>query len=382
MDRRSFMLYVAKGVTMSTSFLIQLMIARMSGAEGFGVWSLFLNLSLIFTTIGDWGVTLNGPAMMLQANGQSWAASANYWRKRIAFFAGILMLLVIYSMYPKLAPVMVFGMSMVLGHGFLQDWHDRGLMRPDRASYRQMLQGLLQVSAVALVIYFKGSFEWVLGAYACMAALTYFIFYKKLAYSSEEKFSHRNWLGKQFPVLAGWALYYLTYNLPALLLGYLYQPAILGQYASHYFIYATVGTFSVITMDIFMAKTDDADRRFWLSLSSVLGMLMIACSSFYYPFIFGKKGFIWDSLLNIEMVILCGVLGLRLYFFNGLLPQGAIKAYCIWNGISFILHIVLITTGLLVFDTYEPWLAAVCLILAELFSLLLFSFKIKRKYVG
>jgi len=87
-------------------------------------------------------------------------------------------------------------------------------------------------------------------------------------------------------------------------------------------------------------------------------------------------------LLNIEMVILCGVLGLRLYFFNGLLPQGAIKAYCIWNGISFILHIVLITTGLLVFDTYEPWLAAVCLILAELFSLLLFSFKIKRKYVG
>lgn len=382
MDRRSFMLYVAKGVTMSTSFLIQLMIAQTNGAAQFGIWSLFLNLSLIFTTMGDWGVALNGPAMMLQSNGESWAASANFWRKRLSLIAGLLMAFVMFWFYPTLAPQMAFGLIMVFSHGFLQDWYDRGRLRPDRASYRQMLQGFLQVTAVALVIYFKGSFGWVLGAYAAMAALTYIIFYRKLENPSIEKFNHLNWLGNQFPVLAGWALYYLTYNLPALLLGYLYEPAILGRYASHYFIYATVGTFSVITMDIFMAKPNDAGRRFWLSLSSLLGMLMIACSSFYYPFLFGDKGFLWDAILNAEMLVLCGVLGLRLYCFNGLLLKGESRAYGVWNGISFGLHALLITIMIFIFDEYEPRWAASGIIVSELLALLLFSTKGIRKHVG
>jgi O-antigen/teichoic acid export membrane protein len=367
------MLYVAKGITMSTSLLIQLMIARTNGAENFGIWSLFLNLSLIFGTMGDWGVGLNGPAMIQQNNGKSWAAAADYWRKRLSFFSGILLVISMMIFYPELAPQMILGSVIVFSQGFLQDWYDRGMQKPERAAYRQIAQGLLQVSAVALVILLGGSFRMALGAYACMAALTYLLFYRKMEGLPKSKEDSKGWLLQQFPVLAGWALYYITYNLPALLIGFLFKPEKLGLYASHYFIYATVGTFSVITMDIFMAKPNDANRKFWLSLSSFVGIFMILISFLYYPILFGSKGFEWDLMLNIEMVVLCGILGLRLYYLNGLLLEAKTREFGFWNGISFVLHVLLIIAAFSVLGRYDLWTAACGLIVSELLTLLLFS---------
>ena len=380
MDRRSFMLYVAKGVTMSTSLLIQLMIARTNGVENFGIWSLFLNLSLIFSTLGDFGVGLNGPAMIQQYNGQSWVVMADHWRKRLSIIAGLLMVFSMMIVYPALAPQMLLGTVMVFCQGFLQDWYDRGMIRPERAAYRQMLQGLFQVSAVALVLFLGGSFSMASGVYAFMAALSYLLFYRKIEKLTISRHDSKGWLKQQFPVLAGWALYYLTYNLPALLLGFLYQPDKLGLYSSHYFIYATVGTFSVITMDIFMAKPKDANRKFWLFLSSVVGMFMILISFFYYPLLFGSKGFEWDLVLNIEMVVLCGILGLRLYYLNGLLIEAKTREFGLWNGVSFVLHILLIILIFIIFKSYELWMATGGLILSELTTLLLFSINRKRAH--
>ena len=371
------MLYVAKGITMSTSLIIQLLIARTNGAANFGIMSLFLNISLIFSTLGDWGVGLNGPAMVLQANGQSWAALANYWRKRLSMLAGAGMALFLFLCYPALAPQMVWGLILVLGHGFLQDWYDRGLLQPDRSSYRQMLQGLLQVSAVAVIIFSGLGMHWVLVAYGGMAVFSYFIFYRRIdtsSFTDQEKIS---WLKQQFPVLAGWAFYYITYNIPALLLGYLFSPDTLGLYASHYFIYATVGTFSVITMDIFMAKPNDHSRKFWITLSSILGMLMILISQLYYPLLFGNKGFSWDPVLNMEMLVLCGILGLRLYHLNGLLMSGDTRAFGSWNALSLVLHLALIALVFIFMGKYGLWMAAAGLIMAEVLTLLLFF--IKRK---
>ena len=75
------MLFIAKGIAMCCALGVQLLLAKLGGAEGFGSWSLFLNLILIFSTLSDWGVNLNGARWVLEANGETWAYTAYYWRK-------------------------------------------------------------------------------------------------------------------------------------------------------------------------------------------------------------------------------------------------------------------------------------------------------------
>ena len=353
---------------------VQLLVARLAGVAGFGTWSLFMNLFLIFSTFSDWGTSLNGPRLMQLSGGEVWISNARFWRMRLSYIAALGMLLVIFVFYSTQAAILLWGLPMVMFYGFMSDWYDRGMQRPDRVAYRQIIQGLAQLSGVGIVVWFKGGLSMALAIYACVAALTFFVWHHHQVPEDKHPKDFR-WLGTQLPVLVGWSAYFLTYNLPVLLLGYFSGSAMTGFYSSHYFLYTSLATLSVITMDVFMAKPKNKDYAKWLMFFTFLAMLGIAASKWYYPVLFDSKGFSWDASLTFYMVILCALHAWRLFSINSLLNVGTTKAFGSWNVSSLFLHVVIISSATLLGRSYNPHTAAILLILAEGVTLLLFELK-------
>jgi len=359
---------------------VQLLVARLVGVEGFGTWSLFMNLFLIFSTFSDWGTSLNGPRMMQLSGAEAWISNARFWRMRLSWAAAIGMLLIILLFYSNQATILLWGLPMVIFYGFMSDWYDRGKQRPDRVAYRQIIQGLAQLSGVGMVVWFKGSLSMALAIYAGTAALTFIIWHRQQV--PEDKHSrNKQWLLIQLPVLVGWTAYFLTYNLPVLLLGFYSGAAITGFYSSHYFLYTSLATLSVITMDVFMAKPSNKDYGKWLFFFTLVAVVGIALSKWYYPVLFDAKGFIWDVSLTFYMVILCALHAWRLFRINSLLNHGKTRSFGVWNIFSLFLHLVIIISAAVMGKLYDPHAAAILLLLAEVCTLLLFELIKKRNHV-
>ncbi len=360
---------------------VQLLVARLAGVEGFGTWSLFMNLFLIFSTLSDWGTSLNGPQMMQLSGAETWISNARFWRMRLSWFSAVGMLLVIFIFYSTQASILLWGLPMVIFYGFMSDWYDRGIQRPDRVAYRQMTHGVSQLAGVAIVVWLKGSLSMALAIYAGIAALTFIIWHRRqLPEDSQPK--NVSWLGTQFPVLLGWSAYFLSYNLPILLLGYFSGAAITGFYSSHYFLYTSLATLSVITMDVFMAKSMDKGYGKWLLFFTIIAMCGIAASKWYYPILFAIKGFSWDASLTIFMVLLCALHAWRLFSINRLLKQASAKSFGCWNILSLVLHLALIGGALVILGkSYTPYSASVLLLVAEGCTLVVFQLIKRRSHV-
>lgn len=359
---------------------VQLLVARLAGVEGFGTWSLFMNLFLIFSTLSDWGTSLNGPRMMQLSGAETWISNARFWRMRLSWLAAVGMLGVIIVFYSTQASILLWGLPMVIFYGFMSDWYDRGIQRPDRVAYRQITQGIAQLAGVAIVVWFNGSLSMALAIYAGIAALTFLIWHRhQLPEDSHPK--NVSWLGTQFPVLLGWSAYFLTYNLPVLVLGFFSGAAITGFYSSHYFLYTSLATLSVITMDVFMAKPNSKEYGKWLGLFTILAMLGIAASKWYYPILFDAKGFAWDASLTFFMVMLCALHAWRLFSINGLLNQASTKSFGRWNMWSLGLHLALIGALVALGKSYTPYAASLLLLVAEACTLVVFQLIKRRSHV-
>ena len=359
---------------------VQLLVARLAGVEGFGTWSLFMNLFLIFSTLSDWGTSLNGPRMMQLSGAETWISNARFWRMRLSWLAAVGMLGVIIVFYSAQASILLWGLPMVILYGFMSDWYDRGIQRPDRVAYRQMTQGITQFAGVAIVVWFNGPLSMALAIYAGIAALTFLIWHRQqLPEDSHPK--NVSWLGTQFPVLLGWSAYFLSYNLPVLLLGFFSGAAITGFYSSHYFLYTSLGTLSVITMDVFMAKPMDKGYGKWLLFFTVIAMCGIAASKWYYPVLFAIKGFAWDASLTFCMVLLCALHAWRLFSINRLLKQVSVNSFGRWNMLSLGLHLALIAAIVILGKSYTPYSASVLLLVAEGCTLLFFQWIKIRSHV-
>ena len=359
---------------------VQLLIARLVGIEGFGTWSLFMNLFLIFSTFSDWGTNLNGPKMMQLSGSEAWISNARFWRMRLSWVATVGMLLVIFLFYSSQAAVLLWGLPLVLCYGFMSDWYDRGRQRPDRVAYRQIIQGLAQLSGVGIIVWLKGSLSMALAIYATIAALTFIIWHHRLVPEDKHPVNVK-WLLIQLPVLVGWSAYFITYNLPVLLLGFFSGAAITGFYSSHYFLYTSLATLSVITMDVFMAKSNNKDYGKWLFFFTFVAVLGIAASKWYYPVLFDTKGFLWDAPLTFCMIILCALHAWRLYRINSLLNLGTTRAFGSWNICSLSMHLIIISSAVVMGKSYNPHAAAILLLLAEGSTLLIFELTKKRYHV-
>lgn len=360
---------------------VQLLVARLAGVDGFGVWSLFMNLFLVFSTLSDWGTSLNGPRVMQMAGGVEWAAGAMYWRKKLSVIASLFMFFVVLVFYSREAGSLLLGLPMVLFYGMLSDWYDRGRQMPHRVAVRQIVQSMGQLLSVGTVVYFGGSLAVAIGAYAAVAASTYLIWHPRKKLGLHQAPPDKSWLFLQLPVLLGWVAYFLNYNLPVLLLGYFGGPTETGFYASHYFLYTSLATLTVITMEIFMAKPSSKEYGKWLVFFTVVAMLGIALSKFYYPYLFTQKGFGWNPSLTLMMVLLCAIHSWRLYSNNFLLSKPVNWPFAQWNLLPVLVQVLIVCIGAISGGQYTPENAALYLLMSEGVVLLFFQLVKARLHV-
>ena len=350
---------------MLTGLLIQLIVSNQAGVEGYGIWSLFMNLVLVFTTLADWGVSVNGARLMQLSTGAIWLAQAQYWRIRLSIIFTILFGITVFSFYQGASKFLVWGFPMILFSSFLLDWYERGRLRPERAAFRQIVQAILQLLAIVVLFKLELGLNWIIGSYAIIAVGTYFFMY---SYLDRKEFKYRStasWLPSQLPVISGFGAYHFTYNLPLFLLGYLGTTQELGIYASHYILYTSLATFGVITMDIFLAKKDKKGYKSWLAFVTLLGVLVILASKWYYPYLFAQKGYLWDQRLALIMSGLCVVHVIRIYFFTDFLYDAQLWKYGYWNSLGLLLHICFFSVYTMFMQSYNLISAGFLLLGAE-----------------
>ena len=368
------MLFIAKGIAMCCALGVQLLLAKLGGAEGFGSWSLFLNLILIFSTLSDWGVNLNGARWVLEANGETWAYTAYYWRKRISILSALLLTVVIFVFYKNQWHYLVCSIPMVISYGYMSDWYYRGKQNPDKAALRQIIHSVGQLLGVAIVYFLTHNLWYAFITYSIIASLTYIVTYP----ATQNGFNTQNliphWLVQQSSILIGWVCYFITFNLPILLLSYVGKANEVGQYSSHYLLYTSFATLSVITMDIFIAKPQyQKQYKTWLFIFTLLAVVGIACSKWYYPILFSGKGFAWQSQQTLYMMLLCVIHAIRLYQINNLLHHKKGYAFGLWNVISLFIHLIVIAVGIYIIQQYDYLNAVVYLIIAEILFLTIYQ---------
>ena len=384
MDKRSLWLYIARATGAGAGIVVHFFFARIGGLEGYGLLSLFLNLNLFLSYIADFGFSLNGPRLLLNDASGQLAHVGQYVRTRLALLTALLFVVLVYTLYPTQASVLLWGLPMIVLYGLQADWIHRGSARPDLAAYRQMAQSTGQLLLVAAVWYFEGSLALALALYAAIAGITFIWSYPRWPHKPLQAQSVPKLLREQGRVLLGMLLYFGSYNIVIPLLTYLEGAELTGFYASHYFLCTSLGTLSVITMEVFMAKSKEESASYgkWMLLFTGFAVVGIGLSYWYFPLIFGNKGFYWDGWLTLIFAGICVVHALRLYWVNGLLFSLRQRHYLQYSRNAFLFHLLLIGGWLFLGNQYTAMAAALILLIAETLPLLYFGLKQRRPDVA
>jgi O-antigen/teichoic acid export membrane protein len=372
LDRKSFWLYVARAVAAFSGIGVHFIFARIGGLSGYGVLSLFLNLNLLFNYLSDFGLTLNGPRLVAAGSypPQTFAALQTF-RISLGLMSAVLYVLVVLIWYADQSQWLLYGLPMIALYGFQADWLHRGMGRPDKAAYRQMAQSAGQLLLVALALYLGWALHWALLLYAAVAAMTFVA-----SYPNKRVFALRmpanQLINGQLMVMGGMVAYFLTYNMLIPLLSRWHGDETAGFYASHYFLGTSLGTLSVITMEVFMAKTGVHARSYarWMLLFTGLALVGLALSPLYFNWLYGGKGFYWDATLTLLVAAIVGVHALRLYWVNSKLFNLNYRSFLKFNVAAFSLHVALLLGWLLLGKSYGPYQAASLLLIAETAALI------------
>ena len=386
MDRKSFWLYVARAVAAFSGIGVHFIFARIGGLSGYGVLSLFLNLNLLFNYLTDFGFTLNGPRLVAASShsAKTWAQVQSL-RMRLGLLSALFFVVLVLLAYPDQQKWLLFGLPMILMYGFQADWLHRGQGRPDKAAFRQMAQSGGQLLLVSLALYVGWGLQWAMLLYASVAAVTFWFSYPSLG-AFKMKWPASTLIKGQAMVMTGMLAYFLTYNMLIPLLSKWQGESVAGFYASHYFLGTSLGTLSVITMEVFMAKTGADARSYgrWMLLFTVLALLGLLGSPLYFGWLYGGKGFYWDGTLTALIAAIVAVHALRLYWINSSLFELNYRTFLRFNLAALALHLFLLGGWLVLGNTYEPYAASSLLLVAEVMSLVVYQgmSRKRRAYVG
>jgi O-antigen/teichoic acid export membrane protein len=377
MDKRAIWLYIARFILALSGLAVHFFFARIGGVSGYGTLSLFLSLMLIFNNLTDFGISLNGPRYLALNDQPDWAQSAVHARRLFGLLSSLLYLVVAWIFYKDQFLLLLAGLPLIAGFSLQADWIYRGKGRPDRAAFRQMIQSLGQLLVVALVWVLKADIIWALGAYAAMGLFSFLYGNLKWGGANLVKYSVqlpiRKFLHIQWPVFAGFMAQNLSYIMAVPLLTHFSGTTISGSYASHFFLFTSLGTLSVITMEVFMARPDKSIRNYglWMFAFTLIASLIMLGARWYYPILYGNKGFVLDgSLLWLNFLLLWVHAG-RLFWINRLLFQKSFRRYGLFNILSLLLHLSAWLVFILLGKVVTPAWALTFLLGSELISVLI-----------
>jgi hypothetical protein len=377
MDKRSLWLYAARFFQAAAGVAVHFFFARIGGVDGYGTLSLFLSLSLIFNNFTDFGVSLNGPRLVAQGSQGLWVAQAVKWRNRLAWSSALVYLVISWLVYPGQLTVLLAGLPLIAGFSRQHDWISRGMGRPDRAALRQMLQSSAQLIGVALVWLSGSGVMAALLVYSGSAVATYlFANHRWNLVPRPDKenatISFSAFAGIQWPVFAGFMAQHTSYMMAIPILSYLTGPSSAGIYASHFFLFTSLGTLSVITMEVFMAKPGSSVAQYagWMAAFTMLATMLMLSAWWYFPILYGAKGFQLDWGLLLLNALLLWVHAARLFWLNRLLFTHKLKSFG-HAGISGLLfHMVFWIVFIVMKWELSPQTALSLLLAAEVTNLL------------
>lgn len=372
MDRRSLWLYAARFFQAAAGVAVHYFFARIGGVSGYGTLSLFFSFSLIFNNLSDFGVSLNGPRLVAQGSHQKWLSSAIHWRNKLSWASALMYVLIAWIFYPGQFVVLLAGLPMIAGFSRQHDWISRGMSRPDRAAFRQMIQSSGQLGGVALVWFFDGGILAALLAYSLSALVTYlFANYRwKLIpkrSTKSETFTIASFSAMQWPVFAGFMAQHTSYMMTIPILTFLAGSTVSGIYASHFFLFTSLGTLSVITMEVFMAKPESTKIQYaaWMGLFTLAASLLMLAAHWYFPLLFGTKGFQLDGTLLLLNVALLWVHAARLFWLNSLLFAHRMKTFGLAGISGLLIHVSVWIVFLVSRKEVNPQTALSLLLAAE-----------------
>jgi|GEM_PF-2008628 len=377
MDRRSLWLYAARFFQAAAGVAVHFFFARIGGVSGYGTLSLFFSLSLIFNNLSDFGVSLNGPRLVAQGSHHSWLTAAVRWRNRLAWASGLMYLLIAWIVYPGQFVVLLAGLPMIAGFSRQHDWISRGLGRPDRAALRQIIQSSGQLGGVALVWWFNGGIFSALLVYTLSALLTYLVANYRWQLipkrsTADEMLTFASFSAIQWPVFAGFMAQHTSYMMTIPILTFLAGSAVSGIYASHFFLFTSLGTLSVITMEVFMARPASTRMQYalWMTLFTLAATVLMLAAHWYFPLLFGTKGFqLENSLLWLNAALLWVHAG-RLFWLNSLLFAHRLKTFGMAGISGLLLHIAAWMLMVVSGSEVNPQTALSLLLAAEAANLL------------
>lgn len=322
----------------------QVLLARLAGAEGYGVFSTMMGMVLLANGFSDFGVPLNGPKRLL-AGDSDWVQNAQQLRRSLSVLSSIAYVVLSFLFYRPYASWLLLGLPLVAFQFMQIDWILRAMQRHEQAALRQMMQSLLTVIALALLVFLAASWQWALLSVAIAGPFTYLIFWQKgnsWRFAAAGWLLHKPLLKEQSQVFTGQLAHQATYALPTLMLLPVAGATANGLLASHYLLFTSLGGFSLITIDLFMArkKQDTSGYARWMWLASVPAFMGIALGGWYYNWLFAGRGLEWQPALLLPLLAVVAVHTMRLIQLNGFLLVGALKRYRNYGLLALFFHIV------------------------------------------
>ena len=219
------------------------------------------------------------------------------------------------------------------------------MQRHAQAASRQMMQSLLTVFSLALLVFVTASWQWALLAVAVAGPFTYLLFWRKgkaWRFAAAGWLIHKPLLKEQSQVFTGQLAHQATYALPTLMLLPVAGATANGLLASHYLLFTSLGGFSLITIDLFMArkKQDASGYASWMWLASVPAFMGIALGGWYYNWLFAARGLAWQPLLLWPLLAVVAVHTMRLIQLNGFLLVGDLRRYRNYGLLALFFHVV------------------------------------------
>lgn len=381
MPKQALWLYAARGLAMASGLLSQLVFARIGGQDGYGVFSTLLSIVLVFNTVSDFGINLNGPRKIL-AGDNIWVQQAQFTRMLLGGIGALVMAVVLWVYYQPYFYELSWGIPLVFFNGLQIDWIFRGNNKHMISAFRQMTQSVLALSLLFLTYKMHWDIATGIGLYAFSGLLSYALYYsfaenwKTIKGNVKSSFQL---LKVQWVVFSGSLAHQLTYSIPTLVLLPLAGSAATGHFASHYLLFTSLAGFSVITMDIFMSRPGFPVRNYmkWMFVFSLPALLGLAVSGWYYPLLFAEKGFLWDANLSAALILLVLIHAGRLIWLNGLLMNSKQLLYQRFSMLGLSIHIILWLFWLIADLPPSPLLAISFLLLSELPALLILALKKK-----
>lgn len=343
MFKQGLWLYAARVLAMVAGLLSQVLMARLGGAEGYGVFSTMMGMVLLANGLADFGVPLNGPKRLIAGETQ-WVANAQSLRRSLSIASAAIYAVACFVFYKAYAFWLILGLPLVLFQFLQIDWIFRATQLHAQAAMRQMMQSILVVASLALLAYGEVSWWWSLLAVATVAPITYLIYWHKggeWRYASPLWLPHKALFREQSQVFTGQLAHQATYALPTLALLPFGGAAANGILASHYLLFTSLGGFSLITIDLFMARKGHiaAEYARWMWLVSLPAFLGIALGGLYYPLLFSGRGLAWQSQLIWPLLAVVAVHTARLIQLNGFLFRGDTASYRNLGLIALVLHL-------------------------------------------